>query len=305
MKHFILLLSLLAGGSACYADSSSHHDADGAASRDHEEHASTVISDAMAQTVGITTAQTGPQLLHQTMSSYGRLTTAPEQTSHIRARFSGVIKSVQVNIGDVVKNNDLLAVIESNESFKHYELRAPITGTVVQRHASVGEMTQEQVLFSILNFDSLWAELQVFPSQQQGLDAGGKVFIQLENQQIETTVAHFLPTNDGVPHLLARAKIDNVDNKLLPGAIVEGRIVIAEFDAAIAVKNIALQNLGGQTGVFIKHDEQYTFKPLVLGRADHQFTEVIAGIEANIDYVVDNSFLIKADIEKSSAEHQH
>ena len=95
----------------------------------------------MAQKVGIEIAQTGSQTLHQTFTTYGRLTTAPESTSHVRARFPGIVRSVAFNIGDQVKEGDLLAVIESNESLKRYDVRAPIGGTIIQRHANKGELS--------------------------------------------------------------------------------------------------------------------------------------------------------------------
>lgn len=58
-------------------------------------------------------------------------------------------------------------------------------------------------------------------------------------------------------------------------------------------------------GVFVKHDDEYTFTPLVLGRGDDHFYEVIDGLESSAEYVSQNSYLIKADIEKSEAEHDH
>jgi acetyl/propionyl-CoA carboxylase alpha subunit len=42
-----------------------------------------------------------------------------------------------------------------------------------------------------------------------------------------------------------------------------------------------------------------------LGRSDGRFTEVLAGLQAGDRYVVENSYLIKADIEKSGASHDH
>jgi hypothetical protein len=65
------------------------------------------------------------------------------------------------------------------------------------------------------------------------------------------------------------------------------------------------ETLGGRRGVFIKEDDKYEFTPLILGRQDGRFYEVIDGMAKNQAYVVKNSYLIKADIEKSEAEHDH
>ena len=57
--------------------------------------------------------------------------------------------------------------------------------------------------------------------------------------------------------------------------------------------------------VFVKEGEEYRFAPLTLGRSDGKYIEVISGIRAGQEYVSKNSYLIKADIEKSEAEHEH
>jgi len=271
----------------------------------HEEEGVTQIDDAMALQVGIVVALTGSETLRQTFTSYGRLTTAPEHNSHVRARFPGIVRSVVVNIGDRVSTGDLLAVIESNESLKRYEVRAPINGTVIQRHANAGEMTQDQVLFSISSFDSLWAELRIFPSQQPSLSIGQPVHIRAGDNHFQSHISHLLPAEDASPNLIARAKISGEDGGWFPGLMVEAEVVINEFDTSLAVKKSALQTIGGRIGIFVKDHDTYHFAPLVVGRSDSEFTEVLSGIKANVEYVTHNSYLVKADIEKSEAEHEH
>ena len=273
----------------------------------HEEGVTRIQSD-MAEQVGIRTALSGPQSLHQMIQIYGRLTTGPEQTSHVRARFPGMIQSVGVSIGDVVEAGDLLAVVESNDSLKKYDVRAPIDGTIFERHANVGEMTQEQVLFSISNFDSLWVELRVFPSQQKDIRVGQPVFILVNDQSIETIetkISHLLPSGTNANYFVARAKLDGSSTDFFTGLMVEGQVVVNDVEAAVAVENIAIQSMENQPGVFIKNGDEYAFTPLVLGRTDNVFTEVLSGLDSNTEYVTTNSYLIKADIEKSEAEHEH
>ena len=150
MKYiYLLLFTILYSNVTLSANANESHDHKGA---DHEEVSSdndtddhelrnedsTEIANVIAQQVGIQLDLTGPQTLEKTFTSYGRLATAPEHTSHVRARFPGVVRSVSVNIGDKVDVGDLLAIIESNESLKRYELLAPISGTIIQRHANAG-----------------------------------------------------------------------------------------------------------------------------------------------------------------------
>lgn len=282
------------------------HDEDG---HDHDEHEhgeenSSRIEDKMASKVGVVTSVSGPQELHQTITVFGSIVSAPEQMSHVRARFEGLVKTVKVTLGDRVKAGDVLAEIESNESLKTYTIRSPITGRVVQRHANTGEVTQDQVLFSIANFDTVWAELRVYPAQQSSVSEGQAVHLLTGSGSVASTVDHILPSIES-PYQLARVKLANDKESLSPGLMTEARIEVGRFSVALAVAKDAVQTLGGRQGVFVKQGEEYRFTPLVLGRSDDHFYEVVEGLEAGSDYVSQNSYLIKADIEKSEAEHEH
>jgi len=272
---------------------------------DHDEEENTSrISNDMASQVGIGTAFASEQTIHQTITSYGVLSTGPEQLSHMRARFSGLITSVSASIGDTVNAGDLLAKVESDESLKQYSVRAPISGTIIQRHANTGEVTKDQVLFSIANFDTLWAELRIYPAQRDNVATGQAVEIISGKQRIPSKISHIIPSLNK-PYQLARVELDNRQLGLSPGLLVEGRIVIDEFQVPLAVEKAGVQQLSGRYGVFIQEEETYRFAPLTLGRADEHYVEVLSGLKASQRYVNENSYLIKADIEKSEAEHEH
>jgi len=66
-----------------------------------------------------------------------------------------------------------------------------------------------------------------------------------------------------------------------------------------------LQSFRDWTVVFIQIGDTYEIRPLELGRSDGRYTEVLNGLNAGDRYVVENSYLIKADIEKSGASHDH
>ncbi len=270
----------------------------------HGEEQATRIDDSMANQVGIQTARATSQKLQQSIVVYGSLTTGPEQLSHVRARYSGMIKSVKPTLGDKVKQGDLLAEVESNESLKVYPVRSPISGTIIQRHANTGEVTQDQVLFSIANFDTLWAEFRIYPSQQSLVKSGQTAHIVANDVELGGPIQHIIPALDK-PYQLARVVFDNRPKALTPGLLVEGHIVVNEFTAKLAVENDAIQSMGEQPGVFVKLGSEYTFAPLELGRRDDRFTEVLSGLKPDQVYVSKNSYLIKADIEKSEAEHEH
>jgi cobalt-zinc-cadmium efflux system membrane fusion protein len=265
----------------------------------------TRIAADIAEKAGIQATEAGPGSIERTLTTYGQLTIAPEQIARVGARFSGVITKVNVRLGDRVAKGDRLAQVESNESLKTYDLRSPMDGVVTERQISVGEVAGEQPLFAIADLTTLWAELRVFPGQRTEVAVGQKVRLQAEGFDQRASISHLLPSPDNAPYTLARVEVNNPAGTLSPGLLVAGDIVVETLDVPLAVENRALQSFRDWSVVFIQVDDTYEIRPLELGRSDGTLTEVLDGLQVGDRYVVDNSYLIKADIEKSGASHDH
>lgn len=263
------------------------------------------ISADIAKKVGIATAVAGAGKIERHLQVFGRLATPPDQKAELRARFPGVVKAVHVNVGDWVKKDALLAVIESNESLQSYELRAPMAGVIQERSANRGESVSDTRLFTLVNNETLWAELKVFPSQREQVLAGQSVHIQHNKHLHDSQISHMTASANGAPFVLARVLLTNTEGDMAPGDLVQGTIDVEEVEVPLVVDNRALQTFRDWTVVFIKVGDIYEIRPLELGRRDGRYTEVIGGLNAGDHYVVDNSYLIKADIEKSGASHDH
>jgi len=265
----------------------------------------TRIAADIAKTAGIRTVEAGPGTIERTLTAYGRLTTAPEQMARVHARFPGIITRVDARLGDRVAKGDRLAQVESNESLRTYDLRSPIDGVVSERAVSVGEIASEQPLFTVTDLTTLWADLQIFPGQRNKLAVGQKVHLRAEGVDRQATVNHLLPSSANAPYTQARVEVDNPDGALSPGLLVSGDIVVERLDVQLAVYNRALQSFRDWTVVFVQVDDNYEIRPLELGLSDGTSTEVLGGLQTGDRYVVENSYLIKADLEKSGASHDH
>lgn len=263
------------------------------------------ISAEMAKKVGIGAQVAGSGSIERHLQVYGRLVTPPDQQAHIRARFPGVVTGVRVNVGDRVNKGDVLAVIESNESLQRYELRAPIPGEITNRSVNVGEATADAPLFTLVSNDVLWAEFKVFPGQRTEVGAGQPVHIKHNNHTHESQLIHITSTAGGSPYVIARAVLRNDGGDMAPGDLVTGTIDVEKVEVPLMVDNRALQGFRDWTVVFIKVGDIYEIRPLELGLSDGRYTEVLSGLNPGDQYVVENSYLIKADIEKSGASHDH
>lgn len=263
------------------------------------------ISDDMARQQGLSTAKALAGEVSLTTKLYGRLALSPDKVSHVRARFPGSITRVNVNFGDEVKKGQLLASVESNNSLQSYNLLAPISGTITAKEASTGEVAAEQVLFTITNTSSLWAELKVFPEQASAVKAGQKVHMMNGNREFVSTIKQLLPSEQAKPYRIARVPIENTEAALFPGLLVEAQVIIQQETVDIRIPNSAIQRYEGSQVAFLKTDGKYQVKPLKLGISDGRFSEVISGLRQGDEIVVENSYLIKADLEKEGAAHAH
>ena len=266
----------------------------------------TIAADvARAAGIGTTTASAGDIL--DDLVLYGAIAVDATRVREVGARFPGVIRSVSRQVGDVVRAGEPLATIESNESLQTYTINAPIAGTVTQRHAAAGEQTDMEALFTIADFGSVWAELDVFSRDRPRLRQGLSVAVTADNDvAAEGTVAYLAPTgNRASQSLTARIVLDNADGRWTPGQFVEGRVTIGTTPVALAVPLSALQRFRDFDVVFEQVGDTYEVRMLTLGRRDARAVEVLDGLVPGTVIVSDNSYLIKADIEKSGASHDH
>jgi cobalt-zinc-cadmium efflux system membrane fusion protein len=105
--------------------------------------------------------------------------------------------------------------------------------------------------------------------------------------------------------VIARALLPNADGAWRPGMAVSADVTVAERPVPLAVKTAGLQRFRDFTVVFAQVGDTYEVRMLELGERDGEWVEVLHGIDPGTPYVVEQSFLIKADIEKSGASHDH
>lgn len=267
----------------------------------------TAISAEFAESFGVETMIAGPMVLEDTVTVYGRLVSNPERVREIRARFEGVVQTVAVQIGDFVRKGQTVLAIESNESLNSYTITAPIDGVITQRAANPGEQTGDRLLLTINDTSSVWAELSIFPGDRSRIRVGAPVTI--TDATADPPVSGVISTVDvlaaATQAVIARVVLENTDGHLLPGTYISAEVTVGEYSMSLAVKRSGLQNFRDFTVVYAQVGEEYEVRMLELGRQAGAYVEVLGGLEPGTRYVSENSYLIKADIEKAGASHDH
>jgi cobalt-zinc-cadmium efflux system membrane fusion protein len=177
------------------------------------------------------------------------------------------------------------------------------------RDVNAGEtVTDGTALYTIADFSEVWVDLNVPLKFQSRVKLGQPATIKANDGSPDAmgTVSWISPTSSAEAQtVIARVVLPNPDQRWRPGLFVRGELVIAEKQVPVAVKESALQILSGFNVVFSQHGDIYQGRPLQLGQRGGGYVEVIEGIKAGERYVTENSFLIKADIGKSGAAHEH
>jgi cobalt-zinc-cadmium efflux system membrane fusion protein len=207
----------------------------------------------------------------------------------------------------VVKQGDGLARVESNESLRTFVVDAPISGLIVDRAVQAGQVTAEQALFVIADLARVWVQLDVFGRDLPRVAIGQQA--QVSTLGGEMTVGRIDWISPLVSHgsqsVRARVVVDNSAGHFRPGQFVRARVLVATTDVNLAVKRTGLQRFRDFDVVFTRIGETYEVRMLTLGRQDETHVEVLGGLEPGGLYVTTNSYLVKADIEKSGASHDH
>jgi membrane fusion protein, heavy metal efflux system len=267
----------------------------------------TTIPAEVARAAGIETGVAGPGVIVETLSLYGTIVPDTTRLREVKARFPGVIRDVAAQLGDGVAAGATLATIESNESLEVYRVTAPIAGVVTARHAEPGEQAGGEQLFEIADFSRVWAELSVFPRDRPRVRERQTARITADGgTQAYAEIDYLAPAGERASQsLTARVVLDNADGHWTPGQFIEGTVTVAETAVELAVPLSALQTFRDFDVVFARFGDVYEVRMLELGRRDAERIEVLEGLTAGTEYVTQNSYLVKADIEKSGASHDH
>jgi cobalt-zinc-cadmium efflux system membrane fusion protein len=267
----------------------------------------TTIAGEIARNAGIRTETAGPATLVESVTVYGRIAADPARQREVAARFPGVIKSVRKTLGDTVRAGETLATVESNESLQTYAVEAPIGGVITARAANAGEQSGDRVLFAITDPSSVWAELSVFPRDRARIKPGATARIKAAdaNVTISGRITRVDLQTAANQSITARATLDNSKGEFPVGSFVTAEIAVSEHKVPLAVKAIGLQPFRDFTVVFEQVGETYEVRMLELGEKHGEWAEVLGGLEPGARYVTENSYLIKADVEKSGASHDH
>jgi cobalt-zinc-cadmium efflux system membrane fusion protein len=284
---------------------------DGATHRwEYESHEGrTTMSEAAvaASKIGIETV--GPAVVRTALQATGRVVPNEDRLAHVVPRFPGIVKQVRKRLGETAAAGEVLAVVESNESLQAYDVKSGVGGTVIAKHVTPGEFAAEgEVIYTVADLSTVWVDLNVLVQDFARLRVGQLVKVEVVGGTVagEGRIVYLSAFGAEMTQtLLARVEIANPDGHWRPGLFASAEIVVEEAEVPLAVRTSALQTFRGRDVVFVTDGTTFQAAPIELGRRDGAWAEVLGGLEGGERYAVENSFIVKADVGKSGASHDH
>jgi len=269
----------------------------------------TTITPQAAASAGVSVAKAGPATLLDRLDLAGRVETKPEGRSEVRAWYPGRIMAMSVELGQSVRKGQIIARVESSESLQTYAIPAPISGIVIEKNANVGGVAYDAPLYVIADPDALHAEFFLFPRDAEKVRVGQTVEVRAPGAEtpVMAKVEAILPSiNEATQTVMAHVHLPGSSGGAFRSGLgIEGRFLTGEQSVPLAVRTEAIQTFRDMPVVYAQVGDTYEVRMIRTGRQTPEWTEVLGGIEAGDTYVVKGAFLIRADIEKSGASHDH
>jgi cobalt-zinc-cadmium efflux system membrane fusion protein len=101
------------------------------------------------------------------------------------------------------------------------------------------------------------------------------------------------------------ASLANPGHVFRPGAFVTAEIPLSQDHAEVVVPRSALQTIKGERVVFVRSERGFEARQVAIGREDERAVEVVSGLFAGETVAISNTFVLKAELGKAQAEHQH
>ena len=267
------------------------------------------ITDQAAKSVALKFETAGPKKIRKLAEMTGRIVPDEDQMAKVSPRFPGVVLEANKKLGENVEKGEVLAIIESSQSMTTYEITAPISGTIIARDVARGvAVNTDKPIYVIADLDTVWVDLNVRREDIGSVEKGKEITITEENsgESAKAVITYLSPFGSHETQTLrAIATLPNGDAKWSTGLLVNAALVVEEREVPVAVHKNALQTFRDWDVVFMKYGEIYEIAILELGQRDGDWIEVVSGLDAGTTYVTENAFVVKADILKSGASHDH
>lgn len=180
-------------------------------------------------------------------------------------------------------------------------LRAPFTGEVIERNATIGEVIDpNKMLFTVADLSTVWVRAD-FPEQQAGrLKTGLTIEVRVSaypDTMFQGAITYVGAVIDPTTRTVtARADVSNPEGRLRPEMFAEVTLVTDE-QSVLSVPRAAVQQVGSRTVAFVvRGPRRFESREVTLGQASNEYIQVVAGLAAGDEVVTQGSYALKSEL---------
>jgi cobalt-zinc-cadmium efflux system membrane fusion protein len=211
---------------------------------------------------------------------------------------------------------DLQALpMEPDASFTRFDIRAPFSGIVLDKHITLGESVDEKTaVFSVTDLRQVWAIFTIYQRDLQWIRQGQSVSIQDREQRSGRSsgdISYVSPVIDEVTRTASvRVVLDNAQGNWRPGMFVLGEVITTDRSAPVVIERSAVQSYEGSEIVFVHHggeetSEEFHLRQVRTGESTEDLVEILSGVEPGEHVVTAGAFTLKTEIQKGEFESGH
>ena len=268
---------------------------------------------------GLTTAQAATASING-VSSIGSATFAYQAERTLTAQAAGTVTSINVQEGSEVARDDIIlglsgddlteSIQSASESLRsaeismqnlqdamnNYTITAPISGTIIEKDAKVGDAVKAgDTLCIVYDLSYLEMSINVDELQISSISVGQQVQITADAVPDKTYVGTVTrvsmkgASNGGTTTYPVTIRIDDTDG-LRPGMNANAEIVVAEAKNALVVPNAAVVRgsyvlvtkdspSAANADTAMEAPEGFVYVPVKTGVSDDDYTQIVSGIQ--------------------------
>ncbi len=218
-----------------------------------------------------------------------------------------------------MKQAEVEMLIQSGEVDPRFTIHAPLAGQVVEREVTLGELVgpDREKLLVIANTEVLWVLADVPEARVHEVQVGATTWVTVGtvgSLNYQGQVAFVSPFVDPTTRTAqVRIEVPASEIALRPGMFAQVEIVASDPGgtmpaAVIAVPDEAIQTVEGGPAVFVPvAGEPNTFakRAVSIGKTIGGLVPIHSGLQEGEEFVAAGSFILKAELGKGSAAHEH
>ena len=290
------------------------HEESGQGGPNHDEHedgsAAVELTPAAIQNAGIQVGVVGPAVIRLGVDSPGEVHLNAERLLEVRPRYAGVVSEIRKHVGDVVREGEVVAVVQSNESLSDYDITASMSGTVIARRVVSGQaVDHESVLLTVADLSTVWVEFAIYAQYAGKIRSGMSAAVTVQNRpdlRASAIVRYVGPLLEQDTRVSSgRLELNNSRREWQPGMFVTVRVVLETARVPVAVPDEAVIRMADGPAAFRAEGHRFELQSVRIGRSDGLMTEIVEGLASGDSVAVTGAFVLKSELGKGEVEHEH